>query len=157
MLTTVNTWINTFPVARAYMWDLTFDTFEGTFPCNALNEEVAVFQNDKISYGPWDFDFPKNSAKGNMDIVVYELDSYSIFSWLEEWLNDYSNSVTWGIGLIGDPNVARQATIEMFSADGSVAQTRTILLLPTGNITYGYTSDKNAQVSPSMAFTIVGT
>lgn len=156
MLTNVHVWEGVFPVARSYMWDVTFPEFDGSFPASALNVEIAQFENDKVNYGPWSFDFPKLSEVGNIDVVVYELNTYAIYEYITEWVHVYSDSNSWGVALIGDDNVARDITIEMYGLDGEIAKTHVVKVIPTGNISYGFNSEKGGQISPSMAFTIVG-
>jgi len=154
--TTVNTWMNVFPVARSYMWDVEFAEFPGsTFPASVLNVEVVQFENDKVNYGPWGFDFPKYAQSGNVDIVVYELNSFAVFTWMRKWLKD-SVSSNWGIGLIGEEGVARTVTVFMNNMSGSPVVTHEIKVIPSGAMSYALNSEKNGQISPSMTFTIVG-
>jgi len=153
--TTVKTWMDTFPVARSYMWDIEFADFSGVFPANVLNVEVTQFENDKLNYGPWGFDYPKMAQSGNIDVVVYELNSFAVFNWIRDWLKDYVDA-NWGIGLLGESNVARTATIYMYNLSGSPVVTHEILVVPSGSASYGFNSEKSGALSPSMTFTIVG-
>lgn len=154
MLTTVNTWRGVFPVARSYMWDITFPGI-GIFPATVMDVEVAQFENDKVNYGPWGFDFPKMAASGNINITAYELNTYKVFYFIREWLKLIADT-NWGIGLVGEPNVAKEVTIEGHNITGGNAITHMVRVIPTGNVSYAYNSEKNGVLSPSMSFTVVG-
>lgn len=149
------------PVARSYMWDIVFPDFPGkTFPATVVGDEAFAFENDSMNFGPWQFDFPKSAAQGNINVTVFELDDFPILKWLKTWLNAYCDAKTWGIGLIGQMDrtgVTRRVSLVKYKTNGDIGFMKDIYVIPaSGTISYDHTSDKNGTLQPSLTFTIVG-
>jgi hypothetical protein len=148
------------PTARVYKWEVSFQGFEDGkfFPCHVLQDTAGVFTNAQVEFGPWKFDYPEAAATGNVDITMYELNSYKIRQWLDKWLTDIVDPKTWGVGLLGEiGKVSRQLDINFLSIDNTPAYTKSILVIPDGTTQYEMSSEKGGNVSVNMSLVVVGT
>jgi hypothetical protein len=148
------------PTARSFKWEVAFQGYDdgSFFPCHVLNDTAGVFNNSQVEYGPWKFDYPEATATGNIDITIYELHEYSFRKWLEAWMVDLVDPRTWGVGLLGEiGRVSRQIDIQFLNLRNEPAHSKSVLVIPDGEVQYEMNSEKGGNVSVNMSLIVVGT
>jgi len=148
------------PTARSYKWEIAFQGYEDGqfFPAHVVNDTAGVFNNAQIEYGPWQFSYPEGSLPGNLDISVYELNKYTIRKWLDEWRDQIADQQNWGVGLLGNiGTVVRQIDLHYLNIANNPVYTKSVLVIPDGQVQYELSSEKGSNISVNMSLIVVGT
>lgn len=143
--------------AKAYNWNIGFPDFGSQFfPCHSFTDPLLIFQNNNFDYGPWAFSYPEKSSRGfNLALEVYELDDYSIITYLNTWASKIQGD-DYTMNLIGAPGVAKEMYLERFNGAKQQAHFETVLVIPDGEVSIPHTSEKGgAPLSISLNLIIV--
>lgn len=143
--------------AHSYHWDIKFPSFSGDlFPAKTVTDTMWNFKNETINYGPAEFHYPSSAQIGGLSVQIIETDKWEIVSWLEEWRQSVFDPSDFTVGLVGDPNVARE--VELYNQDWqkNPVLTRILLVIPSSEISVEKSSSKGDTINISLNFNTVG-
>jgi len=143
--------------ARGYNWDVNFPDFSGDFfPAYSFTDEFINFQPGSIDYGPESFYFPEKAWRGkNLSLEIYEFEDYSVLDWLEDWYKGIKGD-EYTIHLIGEKFVAKEMRITRYGLQKNPYNIEILQVIPDGNVSIPYNSDKSSSLSLSLNLVVVG-
>jgi hypothetical protein len=146
----VSSW---YPMARAYKWDIKFDGYPDPFPASASSNVWQSIMNGTVDYVPGGYSYPELATRGDISITAHEIKDHQLQDYFIEWRKEISdNGMT--ISLLAE--AAREVILTPLKLDNGVIKTITLVVIPDGQITYEYTSDKNSGLSAAISFKVVG-
>jgi len=142
-----------YPLARAYKWEVTFQGYPDPFPASAASNIWQQIINGQVDFIPGGYSYPELATRGDVTFTVHEIKEYALQKYFESWRKEMSEG---GMTIALLAKAAREVILSPLGLDNSVIKTITLCVIPDGQITYEYTSDKNSGVTAALSFKVVG-
>ena len=142
-----------YPMSRAYKWEIKFDGWDTPFPASGVSDVWQQVMNGNVGYVPGGYAYPELATRGDMSVTAHEIKDHDLKTYFTEWREEISAEGR-TIALLAE--AAREVIISPLQLDNSVLQTITLIVIPDGQVTYEYSSDKNSGLTAMMAFKVVG-
>ena len=144
-----------YPMARAYKWNIKFDGYSDPFPASASSDVWQSIMNGTVDYLPDGFAYPERAKRGDFSVTAHEIKDHQLQDYFVEWREEISDG---GLTIALLAKAAREIVLTPLKLDNGVISNAqvTLVVIPDGQITYEYTSDKNSGLSAAISFKVVG-
>ena len=146
------------PFQRAYNFEIEFPDYGATpFPATELGETAWSYKNDDVDYGVKTFQYPSGAGGfKQFNVTLIETEKADAETWLKKWKSDLIDD-EFGITLLADAH--KDAILYRYDLSRGISSgyPKMVQVVPDGEVSYNYSSDKTSVLSLEVTFFVVGT